>query len=181
MKPLLHRVAGASAIGGAAVVAAALLCFAAGARVNTSKSIALGLYWTSNRPVERGAYVMFCPPPVGVIAEARRRGYLAAGFCPGDYGYMMKKVLAVKDDAVSVSDAGVRVNGALLPYSAPLRTDRTGRPLPRYQSSDYVIGNAEVLLMSDVSSTSFDGRYFGPVNRSQITTVIVPVITWQED
>jgi type IV secretory pathway protease TraF len=32
--------------------------------------------------------------------------------------------------------------------------------------------------MSDVSGTSFDGRYFGPINRSQIKTVIRPVITW---
>jgi type IV secretory pathway protease TraF len=32
--------------------------------------------------------------------------------------------------------------------------------------------------MSDVSGTSFDGRYFGPINRSQIQTVVSPVITW---
>jgi type IV secretory pathway protease TraF len=43
-----------------------------------------------------------------------------------------------------------------------------GRPLPRFQADRYTLGNAEVLLMSDVSGTSFDGRYFGPINRSQI-------------
>jgi type IV secretory pathway protease TraF len=32
--------------------------------------------------------------------------------------------------------------------------------------------------MSDVSRTSFDGRYFGPISRAQIRTVIVPVFTW---
>jgi type IV secretory pathway protease TraF len=41
-----------------------------------------------------------------------------------------------------------------------------------------VLGASEVLLMSDGSSTSFDGRYFGAVNRAQIRTVIVPVLTW---
>ena len=50
--------------------------------------------------------------------------------------------------------------------------------MPRFQSDRYTLGNAEVLLMSDVSATSFDGRYFGPVNRSQIQTVIRPVFTW---
>ncbi|MES2568793.1 MAG: conjugal transfer protein TraF, partial [Verrucomicrobiota bacterium] len=37
-------------------------CYAAGARINTSKSIPVGLYWTSNSPVEKGAYVLLCPP-----------------------------------------------------------------------------------------------------------------------
>jgi hypothetical protein len=36
--------------------------YAAGARINTTKSIPVGLYWTSSAPVEKGAYVLFCPP-----------------------------------------------------------------------------------------------------------------------
>ena len=66
----------------------------------------------------------------------------------------------------------------MLPLSAPIKADKAGRPLPRYQSNSYTLGNSEVLLMSDVSATSFDGRYFGPINRSQVQTVIRPVITW---
>jgi conjugative transfer signal peptidase TraF len=150
----------------------------AGARVNTSKSIALGLYWTSDHPVQTGEYVLLCPPQLAVIEEARRRGYLAAGFCPGGYGYLMKRILAGAGDGVTVGADGVRVNGALLPYSAPLLADLAGRPLPRFHADRYVLGASEVLPMSDVSSTSFDGRYFGPVSRAQIKTVIVPVLTW---
>lgn len=138
----------------------------------------IGLYWTSSAPVEKGAYVLFCPPQLGVFDGAKDRGYIGAGFCPGGYGYMMKRVLAAKDDAVAVADDGVRVNGELLPLSAPIKADKAGRPLPRYQSNSYVLGNSEVLLMSDVSATSFDGRYFGPISRSQIKAVIRPVITW---
>ena len=76
---------------------------AAGARINTTKSIPVGLYWTSSAPVEKGAYVLFCPPQAGVFDDAKARGYIGAGFCPGGYGYMMKRVLAAKDDAVTVS------------------------------------------------------------------------------
>jgi conjugative transfer signal peptidase TraF len=178
MKRLLKMVTTAMAIGGLSLIVFGALCYGVGARVNTTKSIPVGLYWTSDRPVEKGAYVLFCPPQVGVFAKAKHRGYLASGFCPGGYGYMMKKILAAKDDAVTISDAGVSVNGSLVPFSAPLKLDRAGRPLPRYQFTNFTLGNSEVLLMSDVSGTSFDGRYFGPMNRTQIKTVIVPVITW---
>lgn len=178
MKPLLKKIAVGTSLAGVGVITLGLLCYAVGARVNTSKSIPVGLYWTSNQPVEKGAYVLFCPPQVGVIAEAKKRGYLSAGFCPGDYGYMMKRILAAKEDSVTISDDGVRVNGELLPFSTPLRQDGAGRALPRFQSVHFIVGNSEVLLMSDVSGTSFDGRYFGPVGRSQIQTVIVPVLTW---
>jgi conjugative transfer signal peptidase TraF len=167
---------------GLATVASALgvcgLLGLAGARVNTSRSIALGLYWTSDRPVQKGEYVLLCPPQVGAIEEARRRGYLVPGFCPGGHGYMMKRILAAGGDAVAVGADGVRVNGMLLPFSAPLATDLSGRPMPRLQADRFVLGASEVLPMSDVSRTSFDGRYFGPVSRAQIRTVIVPVLTW---
>ena len=178
IKPILRKITIVTAITGLAATTLGLMFYVAGGRVNTTRSIPVGLYWTSSKPVEKGTYVLLCPPPVEAIAEAKRRGYLTTGFCPGKLGYMMKKILAAKDDTVTISDAGVSVNGALLPFSTPLTLDRAGRPLPRYQSASFVIGNSEVLLMSDVSGTSFDGRYFGPVNRSQIKTVIVPVITW---
>lgn len=178
MSRLMHRIAAGTAIGGASLLLLGMACYAVGARINTTKSIPVGLYWTSDKPVEKGAYVFFCPPQVGLFVDAKERGYIGAGFCPGDYGYMMKRILAAKKDVVSISDDGVRVNGQLLPFSTPLKADKAGRPLPRYQAARYTLGNSEVLLMSDVSGTSFDGRYFGPVNLSQIKTVIFPVITW---
>lgn len=153
-------------------------CCLLGARVNMTKSIPVGLYWTSSKPVEKGVYVFWCPPKMGVFDVAKERGYIGAGFCPGHYGYVMKRVLAAKDDAITVADEGVRVNGELLALSNLLKVDKGGRPLPRYQSDSYTLSEHEVLLMSDISANSFDSRYFGPINRSQIKTVIFPVITW---
>lgn len=174
MRPSLKGAAAASA----GLLVAAGLCGAAGIRVNTSKSIPLGFYLSSNEQPRKGSYVLFCPPESPAIAEAKRRGYLAAGFCPGGYGYLMKMVSAVHGDAIAISDDGVSVNGAVLPFSRPLLSDAAGRPLARYQPAAFTLRSSEVLLMSDVSGTSFDARYFGPVDRSQIKTVIVPVITW---
>ena len=122
--------------------------------------------------------MLFSPPPIGALEEAGARGYVGAGFCPGGYGYLMKRVLAAKGDAVTISEEGVRVNGELLPYSAPIRADSNGLPLPRFPAERFTLGSSELLLMSDVSGTSFDGRYFGPINRSQIKGVIRAVFTW---
>jgi conjugative transfer signal peptidase TraF len=167
------------AVGSAAALAVGFACYAAGVRVNTTRSIPVGLYLTSSAPVNKGAYVLLCPPPTGVFDEARQRGYIGSGLCPGGYGYMMKKVLAAKADVVSLTDEGVRVNGLLLPLSAPLKADKAGRPLQRYRANSFELGNSEVLLMSDVSRTSFDSRYFGPIHVAQIKSVIEPVFVWQ--
>ncbi len=178
MNRLRRRLARSTAITGVSVLALGALACASGARINSTKSIPVGLYWLTSEPVEKGAYVMFCPPPIGVFDEAKARGYLGAGFCPGGYGYLMKRVLAANEDAVTISDEGVRVHGELLPLSAPTRAASTGRPLPRFPTERFTLGGSELLLMSDVSGTSFDGRYFGPINRSQIKGVIRAVFTW---
>ena len=175
---VFRQVTLAMVIGSAAAFAVGVACSVAGVRVNTTKSIPIGIYLTSSSAIEKGAYVMFCPPPSDVFDDARQRRYIASGACPGGYGYLMKKVLAAPPDVVDVSDDGVRVNGELLPLSAPLQADQAGRPLVRYQASRYALGHSEVLLMSDVSPTSFDSRYFGPINLAQIKTVIVPVFVW---
>ncbi len=159
-------------------IACSGICLVAGIRVNTSKSIPLGIYRSSEGPVEKGDYVVFCPPPNPVFDTAKDRGYLAGGLCPGGYGYMMKDVVGISGDIVAVDDDGVRVNGILLPESKPQKADPSGRPLPHFQADSYSLGRSEVLLMSDFCSLSFDGRYFGQINRLQIKTVILPVFTW---
>ncbi|MDD5494463.1 MAG: conjugative transfer signal peptidase TraF [Dehalococcoidia bacterium] len=174
---LFKRLTSGTARVGSALLALGMVCHVVGARINTSGSIPIGLYWMTERPLAKGEYVLLCPPPGNVFDEAKRRGYFGAGFCPGDYAYLMKKILAAKKDKVSVSDEGVRVNGELLPFSRPLSADKQGRPLPVLRG-EYQLGDSDVLLMTDVSPLSFDSRYFGLVNRSQIKGVIRPVFTW---
>ena len=153
------------------------LVYAAGIRLNTTPSIPVGVYRLTNETLVKGAYVLFCPPPAAVFDMAKARGYLGAGYCPGGYGQLIKKILAVQDDVVSIGTDGVRVNGQLLPLSAPIKADGAGRPMPDYKAAR-VLGSTEVLVMSDSHSGSFDGRYFGPIQRSQIQGVIRPIFTW---
>ena len=162
---------------GVSVLLFGLAAYFSGARVNTTNSIPVGLYWVANRPVASGEYVVLCPPPSGIFDEAKRRGYFGAGFCPGDYEYLMKKILAAKKDKVVFADDGVYVNGDLLAFSKPLATDKFNRPLPVLRA-EYELGDSDLLLMTDVSEKSFDSRYFGLINRSQVKDVIRPVFTW---
>jgi len=174
----VKRLAKVVAGSGVLVLCFGALAYATGARINTTRSIPVGLYWTTTKPVELGAYVVVCPSQKAVFDEAVRRDYLGAGMCPGGYGYMMKRILAAKNDLVSVSSEGVRVNGDLLPLSVPLNADGAGRPMPRFRIQEHRLSADELLLMSDVTAVSFDGRYYGLVDRSQVVSVIRPVITW---
>lgn len=178
MSPLAKRLSlwAAAAVGAIGAISAG--AYTVGIRVNTTTSIPKGVYIMTSDPLAVGSYVIVCPPDVQVFKEAKARGYLGPGLCPGGYGNLMKRVLAAKNDQVTVSPVGITVNGQLLPYSAPRNVDGAGRPMPAYQSNAYTLGNLEVLLMSDVSATSFDGRYFGPLTVSQVRSVIQPVFTW---
>ena len=161
---------------GAFVVLAAL-AYQAGLVINTTVSLPLGLYRTIDAPIEQGAYVKFCPPQSAVFEEAKRRGYLGAGFCPGGYEPMLKRVVAAEGDRVEVAVDGVHINGQLVPMSAQMLADGGGRKMPRY-AQDRALAPAELMLMSDVNRVSFDSRYFGPLDRAQVRAVIKPVITW---
>jgi conjugative transfer signal peptidase TraF len=177
-QPIPSHIARNAAIAGIGLLALGLISFALGLRVNTTRSIPVGLYRMTDVRVAKGEYVIFCPPQSALFDEAKQRGYIGAGFCPGDYGFMMKRVAAVGGDKVASSEEGIVVNGEVLPASAPLKTDKAGRMMPRHEFYEYTLGESELLLMSDVSSTSFDGRYFGPVDMVQVKGVIRPIITF---
>lgn len=155
-----------------------ILLVSLGVKFNTTKSIPLGFYYVSDEPAELGSYVMFCPPDTNVFKEAKARMYLTIGPCHGNYGYMMKKILAAKKDIVEINREGVFVNGLRLGLSRPLESDSTGALLPVYPEQPFSLKDDEILLMSDVSGTSFDARYFGPVKQQQIKYVIKPLIIW---
>ena len=122
---------------------------------------------------------MPCRPAQPIFKLAKERGYLAAGPSPAGTCALIKQVAAVGGDRVTIDAEGVRINGVLLKNSAPRQADEAGRPMRAYELSDYTLGSEEVLLMSDYSPASFDGRYFGPLSRTTIQSVIVPIITWK--
>ncbi|KTD03693.1 conjugal transfer peptidase TraF [Legionella geestiana] len=154
--------------------------YAAGLRVNTSPSIPVGVYRLTDEAITRGRYVLLCPPDTPLFQEAKRRGYVPAGFCPGNLGYLMKQVAATAGDVVSHTPEGLNVNGVLLPASRELPFDGAQRPLPHWEPSHYPLKDDELLLMTDQSALSFDARYFGVLRQQQVRHVITPVLVWRK-
>jgi conjugative transfer signal peptidase TraF len=152
---------------------------ASGLRINGTGSEPVGIYWAISKPPAKGDFVFALPPSEPIFRLALARGYLAAGPSPAGTCALIKQVAAVGGDRVTISTEGVRVNGVLLKNSAPRPADDAGRPMQPHYLSDYTIGSDEVLLMSDYSAASFDGRYFGPLPKTTIQSVIVPILTWK--
>lgn len=136
------------------------------ALINESPSLPRGLYLRrpGAEPV-RGAVVAVPQPP-----EARP--YLAALRMPPD-------VVLIKRVAAAGGDRVCRRGGRLL---APGRTvavhdrDRRGISLPGWRGCRR-LGTEELFLLGDTPS-SFDSRYFGPVDRARVTGVYREVLTW---
>lgn len=151
--------------------------FLAGARINLTGSLPVGFYITSSAAPSRGSLVLACLPPV-VGAFARVRGYVpSGGACSGGLVPIGKGVWAIAGDTVVVSEVGVSVNGAALPNSVPLLTDRFGRRLPKLARGRYVVNAGELWVGSTYSRSSFDSRYFGALKTTQLRASIRPLWT----
>jgi conjugative transfer signal peptidase TraF len=175
-RPSFATIGRYTAFGVFAVSIATVTAAAVGVRVNVTRSIPLGFYRTSAEPIHKGAYVMFCPPQREVFKEALKRRYIDPGSCPGGSYPMMKRILAAKNDRVQIGPHGVVINGVAIPNSKPRPVDGAGRPLPRFAGTGTVKAG-DVIVMGE-NRVSFDSRYFGPIPREQISTVIQPIVIW---
>lgn len=162
------------AFGGGALVLA-LAADWAGLRLNDSPSMPTGVYVrTSSESI--ASLVVFCPPePFARLSV--ERGYRSRGNCPDGAEPLAKPIAARAGDTVDLSARGMAVNGRLLRNTAPLATDTRGRPLSHWPFGEYVVATGSVWVASSYSPRSFDSRYFGPVNVSQVREHVRPLLT----
>jgi len=136
---------------------------------NASPSVPIGLYLRNGAPAHVGALALL-RLPASVRNLAAARGYLPAGVL------LIKPVAAAAGDLVCRHGPRVAINGRTLARAAHF--DREGRPLPRW-SGCRRLGRAQVFLLSP-KSDSFDGRYFGPLERHTLAGMALPVWTPSE-
>ena len=124
---------------------------------NASASALLGLYWLDDQPIKRGDFVLV-QVPMRVRTLVEERGYL-----PSEVP-LIKRVMGVEGDEICREATHISINGKTV-AEAQIR-DGLGRPMPVWQGC-HVLARDRVFLLQD-HLHSFDGRYFGPVDRSLI-------------
>jgi conjugative transfer signal peptidase TraF len=103
--------------------------------VNRTHSLPVGLYYWSDVPIKKGSIVLFKPDQSTPLQQLGiKRGYKDRELP------LLKRVVALAGDVVSVSSSGVSINGQLLPNSAPLFDDEAGRPLTMAQFDHFKLG-----------------------------------------
>lgn len=150
--------------------------YATGYRVNLTPSMPVGVWRVAgDGQFNRGDVVWACPPSTAPLREAHRFGYVPAGFCASGLSPLLKPVVAVEGDTLTMAPSGVVVNGVLVPNSAPVPADAAGRRLPRPWFGTYTVLPGQVWLVSSYNPASFDSRYFGPVSADLVDGRAYPV------
>ncbi|MBY2967205.1 conjugative transfer signal peptidase TraF [Rhizobium leguminosarum] len=165
------------------LLAAALLAFvlsvapaAGGFRINMTPSEPLGLWRVAalDRSPAVGDVVFICPPENDRMREARQRGYLRSGSCPGGFAPLIKTVIATEGQRVEIRSA-MFVDGITVANSAVARADGKGRALSAFASGTVPAGHA---VLHSGFAGSYDSRYFGPLPVSGILGLAQKVLTY---
>jgi len=86
--------------------------------------------------------------------------------------YLMKPVAAIAGDHVSVHADSVFVNHIF--KGSVKKVDQQGLMLPQYYYNGELTQNTYFLLAS--AHNSFDSRYFGPIHKRSIISIVEPFI-----
>jgi len=161
-------------VGAAIISLPSLVAYAWGLRVNMTRSLPMGLYLVTDDA--RCALVEFCPEG-RAAEESKIRGYRNTGSCPDGGEPLIKPVVAHQGDIVEMFASGISVNGRLVSNTAPLSTDRVGRPLKSWAYGEYKVDASEVWVASAYNYGSYDSRYFGPIRIASIRHRLRPIWT----
>ena len=124
---------------------------------NASESAPIGFYWIDQEPISRGDYVYVRVP------ERVRDFIIERGYLPPDVP-LVKRVIGLNGDRICRAGVEISVNGTIV--ASAKKRDGLGREMPGWHGCHIVTGRTVFLLQEH--PRSFDGRYFGPVDRHLI-------------
>lgn len=138
----------------------------------------VGLYKVSAPlNLQRGDNVVVClPKEIGL--EGLKHGYLTPGQCPGGYSYIIKELIALPGDQVTLTRQAILVNNQ--PYFAPVQPfDQARFPIAAIARGNYQNTTDYWLYGANNPLDSWDSRYWGGVSRVNIIKIAHPVWTFR--
>ncbi len=133
---------------------------------NASASVPLGLYIAApGDGIALGDLVLVRPPET-LAAFLAERGYAARGVP------LLKHATALPPQVVCAEGTAITVDGETVAHRR--MTDRLGRVLPTWYGCRR-LEPGEVFLLNAIEPDSLDGRYFGPLPRTNIVARLRPV------
>jgi conjugative transfer signal peptidase TraF len=133
---------------------------------NGSASVPLGLYIAAPADDLALGDLVLVRPPETLTAFLAERRYVARGVP------LLKHVAALPPQVVCAESTAIAVDGETVAYRR--MADRLGRPLPTWHGC-HRLESGEVFLLNPAEPDSLDGRYFGPLPRSNIVARLRPV------
>ena len=142
--------------------------------INFSNSVPIGLY--REAPEQAGSYAAICLPAETVQHAIHAGLTMEHGTCPGGFEPILKPLFeASKTSPIRYAQNGFSIAGRLLPHTAPKSRSRIGAPLTHAPFGIYRSG---LWAISAFNSSSFDSRYFGPVDPGSIQFRVKPFLTF---
>ncbi len=132
----------------------------------------LGIYIRDNTPIKRGDLIAFCLTP-SEQQLGLNRGYLIHGTRCQISEPLIKKVIAIPHDNVTLTSQHIIVNGNTFDYATRLK-DSKNRLLSPYPRGNYT-NTQSYWVIGTASLQSWDSRYFGPIAKNQMLEKIKPL------
>lgn len=149
-----------------------------GYRVNFTPSYPSGIYkMIPKKKIEKGDFVIFCPPNTSLMQKALKRGYIKYGTCPGFFYPLLKKVVALEGDYVEVSNF-IYINQQKIPNTQVFKKDSKGNTLLKTKDNNITIPTGYMFVISNYHPLSFDSRYIGLVEVNRTISQIKLVYTF---
>jgi conjugative transfer signal peptidase TraF len=147
-----------------------------GVRWNPTSSLPPGLYRVVSADTDTNL-IAFCPTG-SAQQDSILRGYRPKGMqCADHYAPIMKPIAARSGDIVTVTKKGISVNGKALPNTQQFAADNKKRAMNVWPEGTYAVAPGTVWVLSTYSKYSYDSRYYGPIELSQVIAHVKPLWT----
>lgn len=135
--------------------------------INISESLPVGIYMqTTPKQIKSGDIILFYSETINQTAA--KRGYIKPGSQLG------KRVLAVGGDNLQTGEKTI-INGEVV-SSKIQQKDSQKRPMEIFQFEG-IVPSGKIFVLGDTPG-SYDSRYYGFVNESDINKKLKPLWVW---